>query len=298
MRGRFTLMKPPWTENGKRMSEPVHIYSAESQVLHLPKVLREMWKGLGKSRYIAYRLTLRDIRGEYSKSAFGMVWDLLDPLVLGTIFYFLKRGGVFNLPEIHMSYSVYIVYGMLIYQSFNDAVLRSVNLIVGSKNLLTHLKMPPEALILSVFFRVGFDSLFRIAVMLLFSLVAGDFSLPGFILFVAAYPGIILAGLALGVLLAPFNAIYLDVGRLVRVILVPLRYASPVLWPIPKEIFHGLLLYLNPIAMILINMRLLATSFMLEDAMVTAVHCVFFLVLGLVGWFIFHVSIPVLAEGA
>ena len=280
------------------MSQPVHVYSAESQVLHLPKVLREMWSGLGKSRYIAYRLTLKDIKGEYAKSAFGMVWDLLDPLVLGTIFYFLKRAGAYEVGDINMSYSVYIVYGMLIYQSFNDAVLKSANLIVGSKNLLTHLQLPPEALILSVFFRVSFDSAFRIVVMLLFSLVSGDFSVPGFLIFLLAFPGIILAGLAVGVFLAPFNAIYLDVGRFIRVILVPLRYASPVLWPIPREMFHGLLLDLNPIAMILINMRLLATSCTMESIAVTAIHCGLFVVLGLVGWFIFHVSIPVLAEGA
>jgi hypothetical protein len=36
----------------------------------------------------------------------------------------------------------------------------------------------------------------------------------------------------------------------------------------------------------------------MEDIAITAVHCGVFLVLGLVGWFIFHVSIPVLAEGA
>jgi len=280
------------------MSQPMHTYSAESQVLNLPKVLREMWEGLCRSRYIAYRLTLRDIKSEYSKSAFGMVWDLLDPLVLGTIFYFLKRASVINVGQIGMSYAVYIVYGMLIYQSFNDAVIRSVNLIVGSKNLLTHQKMPPEALILSVFFRICFDSMFRIAVMLLFSLIAWEFSVLGFIKFLLAFPGMILAGIALGVFLAPFNAIYLDVGRFVRLILVPLRYASPVLWPIPKNLFHGLLLYLNPIAMILVNLRLLATSDLCEDLLMTAIHCGVFLVIGLVGWFIFHVSIPILAEGA
>lgn len=276
----------------------VQIYSAESRVRHFREVVRAMVSGLLRSRYIAYRLALKDIKSEYAKSALGIVWDLLDPLVLGTVFYLLWQAKVFNAGDINMPYSVFVVYGILLYQVFCEATLQSVEVMHHSQNLLTQLKLPPEALILSVLYRVGFGSTFRIAVMLIFSLLTGAFSPIGFIKFLACFPAIILAGAAIGIFLAPFNAIYRDVSRFVRIVLVPLRYVSPVLFLIPKTSVLGGLLLINPLATILPNLRLLATTNTSTDLVLTGIHCGALAVIGLVGWFIFHLSIPVLAERA
>lgn len=276
----------------------IQIYSAESRVLHVRGVLREMLSGLLRSRYIAYRLALKDIKSEYAKSAFGIVWDLLDPLVLGIVFLMLFKARVFDAGEIRMPYSVFVVYGILLYQVFSEATLLSVEVMHRSQGLLTQLKLPPEALILSVIYRVAFSSIFRIAVMVLFSLLGGAFSPVGFLKFLLGFPIIILYGVAIGIFLAPFNAIYRDVARFVRVVLVPLRYLSPVLFMIPNTSMLGLVLLVNPLASILSNLRLLATNNMLTDVRLALIHCGALAILGLVGWFIFHLSIPVLAERA
>ncbi len=276
----------------------IQIYSAESRALHFSEVVREMIQGLRRSRYIAYRLALKDIKSEYAKSAFGIVWDLLDPLVLGIVFYALWQAKVFNAGEIHMPYAVFVVYGILLYQIFSEATLLSVEVMHRSQNLLTQLKLPPEALILSVIYRVAFSSIFRIAVMVLFSLLGSALSPVGFIKFLLCFPLIILAGVAIGIFLAPFNAIYRDVARFVRVILVPLRYVSPVLFLIPKTSILNILLLFNPLGTILPNLRLLATNNAVADLGLTLAHCGALAIIGLVGWFIFHLSIPVLAERA
>lgn len=256
---------------------------------------------------MAYRLCRRDIRAEYSQSALGIFWDIIDPLILGTVFYFLRRGNVFNPGEISMPYPIFVIYGLMLYQTFSDAVLLSLNMMKRFKNLLTHLQLPPEALILATFLRIVFNSSFRILAMLAFSLVLmgsaaeqglNAFSALGFIKFLLLFPIIILAGMAIGVFLAPFNAVYADIGRLVRITLTPLRYATPVLYMIPSIFPFDKLYAVNPIAIILTNLREVATNNVILNPGVLAAQTAAYAVVFVIGWFIFHVSIPVLAERA
>jgi len=290
------------------------VHSPSVRERRLSRVFREMIQGLLGSRYIAYRLVVKDVRAENSKNALGIFWDFVDPLVLGAIFYLLSLVGIVRSGMPEMPFVVFVVYGVLLYETFSESILLTLNVIQRSKNILTHLKVPPEALILSVVFRVLFNSLFRIVIMLAFSLIlyshaveAGQssFSPMGFLGFLLCFPAIILAGLSLGVFLAPFNVIYSDVGRFVKVILIPLRYATPVFYAIPTtadnpalqkmlDIVH----HFNPVAYLLVNLRTLATWGTVTDVPETLICVFLFFLLFLVGWLIFHLSIPVLADRA
>lgn len=280
------------------MATQPHIYSAESKTRHLKGVFKAMALGMVNSRYMAYRLFLKDVKAEYAKSAFGLLWDFIDPLVLGCVFYFLKRASVINAGDIAIPYPVFVVYGLLLYQTFVDSVTLPLDVMRRSRVMLTHLNIAPEALVLSVFFRVLFISYFRIIVMLAFSLALQSFSLVGFVKFLLCYPLIVLAGMSIGIFLAPFNAIYKDVGRATRIILFPLRYATPVFYQIPNVAPFSLLFILNPVALLLTNLRSLATQGFFMDVPGLVARCCFFAGLFLVGWLVFHLAVPILAERA
>ena len=205
---------------------PIRVYSAESSAFHVGEVVRSMVSGVLKSRYVAYRLVLKDIKESYSGSVLGFVWDLLDPLILAGIFYYLMQTRLISAEGLGMPASVFVVYGMMLYQTYTESITLSMDLMNRSKNLLNHLNIAPEALVISVAYRVGFNSLFRIGVMLVFSIMAGVFSPIGFLKFIVLFPLMIIWGMAPGLLLAPFNTIYKDVGRIVRLIIVPLRFLA------------------------------------------------------------------------
>jgi len=262
-----------------------------------------MFTALPHARYLAYRLFIKDLRAEYSRTAFGVLWDFLDPLILGGVFYLLMQFRVIDPGELTIPYALFVIYGLLIYQTFAEGITLSLDVMRRSGAMLTHVKVSPEALLLSVLYRLCFNSLFRIAAMLVFSLAlipaaraAGlqAFSPIGFLKFLALYPVIILAGMSVGVLLAPFHVVYSDIGRAVRTILLPLRYATPVLYQIPI----GWLLAINPIALVLSNLRSLATTDTFVSPVEFAMRTAAFAVLFMAGWFVFHVSVPVLAERA
>ena len=289
------------------------IYSAESQVKNMKGVVKAMLSGARSSQYISYRLFLKDVRADYSKSSFGMLWDFIDPLVMALIFFFLQKYRVLDPGDITIPYPVFVIFGFLIYQTFMESVIMPLDCIRKSKNILTHLKLPPEALIISVFYRVLFNSSFRVAILFVFSLAihlynmllyylqmidAPDpcFSPIGFVKFLILFPTVIFAGMAIGIFLAPFNTIYNDVGRVTRIILTPMRFLSPVMYTIPLTGGFIYIYFINPVAAILANLRMLATEnqffFLGGYFQWIAILSVVFIL----GWFIFHLSIPVLAD--
>ena len=97
--------------------------------------------------------------------------------------------------------------------------------------------------------------------MLGFSLLGASFSLVGFATFLVLFPLLILAGMSLGILLAPFNVIYSDVGRFVGIAIVPLRFLSPVVYAIPPDSQLGRLQILNPLTMLLTSLRSLTWAY-------------------------------------
>ena len=285
------------------MARPYRIYTSDPNIRDLKGVLRAMYVGVRDSRYAGYRIFVKDVRAEYSGGMFGLFWDFADPLVLGLIFYFLKQADMISSGDIDIPYSVFIIYGLLIYQTFIESVLLSLDVIKRSSNMLTHLKIAPEALILSVVYRICFGSIFRIIVMLGFSLWASwtstlTFSPIGFLKFLLLFPAIILAGMAVGTFLAPFGTIYNDIGRAVRIALTLGRYASPVLYAIPAVAPFTYIYAFNPIALVIDNLRSLATENVFIDAPGFFLRIASFIVLFLVSAFVFHVSASVVAERA
>jgi len=299
------------------------VYTAESRVRDFRSVVRDMVDGLRHSFYVGYRLCRKDIKAEHNRSAFGIFWDFADPLMMGIVFYFLMKWRVFDAGLIGMPYPLFVIYGLFLYATFSQGITQSLNVLRNSKAIMDHLKVPPEALIMSVFYRVMFDSAFRLLILLAFSAgyvllsanvsgsLAAGFSAAGggaaedlfhplgFLAFVLAYPVLAIFGIGVGILLAPFNAVCLDVGRFVRIVLMPLRYVSNTLFLLPSGtwLYHHLH-SVNPVASFIDGMRELATSGAVADPAPLIVWSIVFSAIFLTGWLVFHLSIPILAERA
>lgn len=277
------------------MTQFTHVYSAKSQATHPRAVARTMFANLVSCRYLAYRLALREIKSVYSRTAFGMLWDFVDPLIISLVFYLMMRARILNVGDLAIPYSAYVIFGSLLYQTFAEATNATASIFRQFGTLLEQTKTTPEALLVSVFFRTGYISTFRVIVMIAAAILTGAYSIPGIFMFVLTFPLLILAGMAIGVMLAPFNAIYSDVGRALGTVLMPLRYITPTLFVFPSTPVWEWVYALNPISPILDDLRNLATTGSVHHPGLIAIHTVVFLSIGLVGWFIYHVSVPVLA---
>ena len=273
-----------------------NIYTAESRVKNLKEVIRSMLSGVISGRYLAYRLFIKEIKADYSQSKFGVLWDFLEPIILALIFILLRRGNVINAGDIQIPYAVFVVYGLLLWQTFSEAITSPLQIMQRQKTLLKQVKIPPEALLLSVFLKVLFNSFFRVVTLLALSFFMNALSWLGFLKFLILFPSIILVGMSIGVLLAPFNVIYGDVGRVITIALRPLLYASPVLYSIPPVKFLSYFNTVNPVGIVLANLRSLATQNIFTSIQPFIITTLLLLTVFVLGWFVFHLSIPVLSD--
>lgn len=278
------------------MNTPVRIYTPEPRSLHPRDVVREIAQGFHHSRKIAFRLVVRDIRTEYSNAAFGLVWDILDPLIFAGVFWLLYRSRVVPSADLPMQYGIYVVAGMLLYQSFVEATMVSMNSIKRARALITQVRVPPETLPLAGFYRVCFNSSFRFAVVVAFALFGRDISFVGLAQALLLMPVMLICGVAVGTLFAPFNSIYGDFGRFVSVLFVGLRFVTPTVFFYPAGSLMNSINYFNPIALFIRNLRSLTVHGDWYAPDVLAAHIAVLAVVGAIGLFVFHISLPVVAE--
>jgi lipopolysaccharide transport system permease protein len=252
--------------------------------------------GMVNGRYLAYRLFRKEVKASYAQAQFGILWDFLEPLVLALIFVILRQGRAINTGEIEIPYAVFVLFGFLLWRTFADGLTLPLTVMQRNKSLVTRVKVPAESLMLAMFMKILFDSFFRVIILLLVSIWLGVFSPEGFAKFVLLYPSIILVGAAFGFLLAPFNVVYSDVGRVVKISMRPLFYASPVIFYAPKVAFLAIFYSVSPISIVLSNLRSLATQNSFMDLPAFVITCGILVVLFMIGWFIFHLSVPVLSN--
>lgn len=256
-----------------------------------------MFSSVWPSRYIAYRLFLKDLRSKLARTKLGLVWDFLDPLSMACIFIALYYLGIIRSGQTTISYPSFVTIGLFLYEAYTESCIFSINTISRHKTLITQQPLKPEALLLGNLYRFLFYGAIRCSIILIVLVVLGEFNFVGFLIFIALYPTIIIMGMSLGMLLAPFDVLNNDVGRGVRILFNVMRFATPVMWVFPHDKFAWLY-KINPVASLIDSLRTLAiygtTPYWQEAALWLLCNILLFFV----GWYVFHVAVVLLAEQA
>ncbi|WCE29873.1 ABC transporter permease [Vibrio sp. SCSIO 43137] len=271
------------------------VYDSKSVRVGFVDNIKNMTRNVIGDRYIAYRLAKKDIKSKYSKSYIGLIWDFLEPVSLATVFIFLHRSKFINTDDLTMSYSIFVIYGLLMWQIFNDTLLQSIDIVNRSKTLLSQINVSAEALVMSIIFRMSFNAIFVICAIAIFSAITSTFDLVGMLKFLFLFPLIILAGLAMGLILTPFNTLNSDVGSFVKILLRALFFTSAVLFPLPKEGILSVIGTYNPLVHLFENMRYVGLGYEVHLAGFLSVIIAIFLLL-FVAWYIFHLTLKLLVE--
>ncbi len=220
------------------------------------KLLLSILTGIYLGRTLAFRLFVRDIKSEFKATALGQIWNFMDPIVYSVIFIILSNGQIISTDSIEIPYPVYVVVGMMLFQTFSQALLYPFGIFQRSKPLLQEVNIPIESLWMSLLLRQGFDSIFRIAVMLILLGFYGLVSLKGIALFLIVIPITILSGVSIGLLFAPLNGIYDDFSKLAHILMRPLMFITPTFFKDYDSLpIISTFNYYNPLAICMESMR-------------------------------------------
>lgn len=268
------------------------VYTPDSH-LRTPSVLvREMLSDLAASRWLAWRLFVRNISAHYRQSLFGYLWAFLPPLFSMAVWVFLYSQEIISIDDPGMPYPVFVLTGIVLWQVFVDALNSPLKIMNESRPLLAKINFPREALILAglgeVFFYFMIRGVLLVAVFAWFRV-----EMPGTAFL--AIPGalaLMTLGLMFGVLLTPLGMLYSDVGRGIGLVTQVWFFLTPVIYPMPKSGVAETLARLNPVTPILESVREWLTSgaatHLFGFWLVTGVA----VVLLLFGWLFYRIAMP------
>ena len=194
-------------------------------------------------------LVMRDLRVRYRRSTLGVLWTMLQPLMMMLVLH-IVFSSVFRF-ELYR-YPVYALAGILFWNFFSQSIVASMNSLRGNAGILQKLPVAkavfPIATVIS-----GVVNLCLALVPLFAILIVSGHPLSWSLLFLPV--SILLAALftlGAGLLLSPLAVFFHDVVELVGVVLMLLMYLTPIFYPmaiVPEQ--YRWLVRFNPIRSVL-----------------------------------------------
>jgi lipopolysaccharide transport system permease protein len=273
----------------------VRTYQKENNI-RPAQLLKDSLKAIYDSRFLSKQLASRDIKAQYRQSYFGILWAFITPLTTAFVWIFLNQSGIIALTDTGVPYPVYAFTGTIIWSIIIDAINAPMQSTNAARSILTKINFPKEALIVSGIYKLLFNSLVKIVLIIVFLVIYGvPFQILLF-LFPLALLGLIFFGTTIGLLLTPIGLLYNDVGKLIALGMRFIMYAAPVVYVVPQTGFMKTVMEWNPFTPLVTVTRALLTGgeiVYLDYYGWIFIVCIplFFVVL-----VIYRISIPIITE--
>ncbi|HEY7219842.1 MAG TPA: ABC transporter permease [Candidatus Binatia bacterium] len=248
------------------------------------------------SRELAWRLLVRNISSRYRHTLLGYVWAFVPPIMTAGVFVFLQKAGYFSVGQIQVPYAVFVLAGLILWQTFAEAVHAPLRLVQQSHAILTKVNFPREALVLAGVGEVLVASLIRLA-LLIVALLWFRIDLPWTaIWFPFGVLTLVGMGIAIGLLITPVAILYHDVSQALPLVLYLWMFLTPVIYPVTATWPGSLLVLLNPVSPVLDTTREWLFSGSPQYLSGFFAICGLTAVALLAGWLLYRLALPILIE--
>src|SRR6478672_3815358 len=205
-----------------------------------------VYADLLRYRELFANLFRRDFQAKYKGSVLGIVWSLLNPLVLLCV-YLLVFGLLF--PQTIPHYAIYLLAGLACWIFFATSLQASSRSLVDSAELIKKVRFPRQLVAFSTIATQAVTFAVMVAILIVLSLAFIPEARST--VWLAPPLALLFAGLVAGL-----NVLYRDIEHLIAAALLPWFFLTPILWrfaqlPVDVQSHHTLLNLLrwgNPIA--------------------------------------------------
>ena len=176
---------------------------------------------------LLWEFVKRDIKLKYRNSALGILWSMLNPLlimiVLTFIFSNIFKNSIPNFP-------VYCLSGRLLYDFFSQATNQSMVSITGKSSLIKKIYVPrylyPLSRVISSFIIFLISLIPLVVIMIVTGVKLGRMNL----LIIYPLGTLFFIGLGIGLILSAINVFFRDLQHLYSVVLLILMYMSAIFY--------------------------------------------------------------------
>jgi ABC-2 type transport system permease protein len=214
------------------------------------------------SRFVALTRTLavQDFKLRFYGSALGYLWQLVRPLLLFGVLFFVFTQLV-RLGAGTRFYAAVLLANIVMFTFLSDATAAAVTSVVSHESLLRKIQFPRLVVPLAQVTTATFNLALNAVVILIFALATGVRPHVGWLELLFLVPLLVALAGGLAMLLSALYVRFRDVKPIWDVLLQVIFYGSPILYPIETVAANLLgptaahLLMLNPFAAIIEQVR-------------------------------------------
>lgn len=189
--------------------------------------LRELWH----YRELFYFFTWRDIKVKYKQAVLGILWAILQPLIMMVMFTLIFSKAL-KVSSDGIPYPVFALSGLLIWNIFSNGLLNSAKSMVTNANIIKKIYFPRLIIPMSALLTALVDFFFAL---IIYTLVLIYYHQSVSILKLLLYLPLgiiitIITTFGLGTFLAALNVKFRDFQYLLPFMIQFLLFANPVLY--------------------------------------------------------------------
>ena len=200
---------------------------------------------LYKYKYLIQELVGRDIKKKYRRSVLGVVWSILNPLLMmivtAMVFSTLFRFDIQNYP-------LYLLTGQVLFTFYAESTNFAMSSIIENGGLIRKIYIPKYLFPLSRVISSCVNLFFTFPALILIILATGKPFTLAMLSFVIPLALFFIFCLGVGLILSTMAVYFRDMFHLYGVLINLLSYATPIFYPekiVPEQFI--LLLKLNPL---------------------------------------------------
>ena len=205
----------------------------------------KMLRSMKKYRFLIEQLVSRDFKTKYKRSALGVLWSFLNPMLVMTVQYIvfstIFRSDIEN-------FAVYLLTGIVCYNFFSEVTSLSVTAIVGNASLITKVYIPKVIYPVSRALSSMINFLLSLLPLLSVMLVTRTKITPAVLLLPFAVACLLALSMGVGMVLSSAMVFFRDTQFLWNVLNMVWMYLTPIFYP--ENIVTGwqsYILKLNPL---------------------------------------------------
>jgi teichoic acid transport system permease protein len=214
--------------------------------------LRELWQ----RRHFAWHVAMGGVRARTSSTTLGLLWWMLDPLILGAVFL-LVFGVILDVRRGDPAYIGFLLSGLFAFTYTRTTMMGGGNTLTSNAHLIATQRFPRMVLPIAAVLEGAVAFLFSLVPFFLISGFAhGDWPGPYTLVLIPAFLFHTLFNLGLSLLVAQLVIPFRDIGNVVGHLARIWMYMSPVIYPLDERLRNApaalvRILQFNPLAAIL-----------------------------------------------
>ncbi len=183
-----------------------------------------------KYRALINQLVQRDIKTKYRRSVLGLLWTVLNPLLMMTVlsivfsYFFSRYGDVENFP-------VYLLCGQVIFNFFNESTSIAMGSIVHSGELIKKVYVPKYLFPITKVMSSGVNLLSSMIALVIVMVATRSRVTPTVLLAVFPLLYVLLFSTGVSLFLSAAAVSFRDLMHLYSVVTTAWMYLTPVIYP-------------------------------------------------------------------